>query len=113
MKKNLKPILKAALGGLALSIASLLIWLSVNYKNDGFAAGKVIQINEKSITINDPYDPEITILITEQTLIKKNKETITPEQILLHDFAQVSGKPIDEKTIEAEKIKILKPPRKR
>lgn len=111
MNNRFAPLIKLAISGLIVSLASFVIWISVNQGNDGFAVGAITQVSESSIMVADRYEAETIVIITDETEILRRHEVLQKEDLKEGDFVQVNGKPLDEKTIEAHAIRFLKPPK--
>lgn len=110
MNNRFTPLIKLALGGFAMSVASLIIWMSVNEGHDGFAIGAITEIREDSIMVADRYEAETIVTFTDTTSIFRKRDALDFEDLKQGDFVQVKGTPIGEKTIEADTIILLRPP---
>ncbi len=111
MQNRFAPLIILAIGGIAVSGLSLIIWLTVNEGNDGFAIGKISNIATSSIVVADRYEAETIVVISSTTNIYQYGEPITFETLGTSTFVQVRGKPVGQKTIDAETIILLRPPR--
>lgn len=107
----LKALLVTAIGGLLLSLVSLLIWLSVNGRHlDGFVFGHVVSVGTGSIAIADREDRRTDVLIGTGTVITDKGGTLAPEDIPVGQFVQVTGKRVEPHVIRADAIRFMRAP---
>lgn len=73
------------------------------------SAGKVISITLPTITIEDKDNTEKIISVSDQTVIRKFRDTLTPKDIAVGDFIVAIGEPNAQSQIAATLIRILPP----
>lgn len=71
------------------------------------SAGRVININLPSITIEDRDNTEKTVLVGDKTVIRRFRDTITAQDIAVGDQIVAIGEPNDQSQINAVLIRIL------
>jgi hypothetical protein len=108
---TLKPIIILALGGLILSTVSWYGWLKVNDMDEPAVYGVVTEVATSSITIKNKREEVTVISLTEETAVFKNKTVVTREDITRGDFVQVTGTHVDDTTMDAETIRLMRPPK--
>lgn len=110
MKKTSKTFLLFAIGGMALSLLSLVIWISVNKNMDGFMFGRVVSVAPASLSIADRKEKITTVLVRPHTVISDKREKIVMPNIPVGQFVQVTGTRINPETIEADAIRFMRAP---
>jgi len=73
-------------------------------------AGKVISISSSTILVEDKGGIEKTVITDDDTIIKKQRTTITTNDIKPNDFIIVIGSPTTNGEIDAKIIRTLPPP---
>ncbi len=85
-----------------------------DFGRPGFGAheglGSIIKIDENSIIIKDQANIEKTILITEQTAITKNNQSIKIADLKIDDKIIAIGKPNNQGQVEPKLIRVLPEP---
>ncbi len=74
------------------------------------ALGKIIKITLPTITVETPEGNEKTITISDQTTIRRFRNTITSQELKVDDFIVVLGSPQSNGTIQAKLIRTTPPP---
>ncbi|PIU01894.1 hypothetical protein COT68_00790 [bacterium (Candidatus Torokbacteria) CG09_land_8_20_14_0_10_42_11] len=72
--------------------------------------GQIIKIDGSAIIVKGRQDVEKVVLINDQTIIERFRETIKPENLKVDDNIVVIGEPSDAGQIVAKLIRILPPP---
>lgn len=112
MQPALKSLLYLALGGLALSVVSFMIWVFVNEgTRTGIVFGHVSGIATSSITIVNRDNEPTTVLVTSDTKIYRPGEGIWVDDLTVGQFVQVTGMLVDSDTIDAHSIRLMNSPR--
>lgn len=70
-------------------------------------AGTVIKVNSNSLVVKDGNGVEKTIVVTDQTTIKKGMITVKLSDIALENHVVIIGTPKDDGTIEAKLIRVF------
>ncbi len=73
------------------------------------SAGKVIAITLPTITIEDKDNTEKTVVVSDQTVIRKFRNTLTSQDIAVGDYIVAIGEPNTQSQIAATLIRILPP----
>lgn len=107
------PLLWFAIGGICVSLVSLIVWIKTNEGNDGFAVGFITAVEEQTLTVADRYDAHTKVVVSDSTTILKGSESAEFTVLSIGEFIQVSGTPVDPSTIAAEQIRLLAPPPRR
>lgn len=71
------------------------------------SVGKIISVSLPSITIEDSDDTEKIALLSDKTIIRRFRETISPTDLKMDDFVVVIGSPDDQGRIEASLIRLM------
>ena len=71
--------------------------------------GQIIKIEGSTIVIKGRNDMEKIILLKDDTVIKRLRETIKPIDLKIDDYIVVIGEPNDAGQIEAKLIRLLPP----
>jgi hypothetical protein len=74
------------------------------------AAGEVMSISLPNLVVVGPDSVEKTVLISDDTLVRKLDGEVKPEDIKTGDFLVVIGTPEENSQIRAKLIRILPPP---
>ena len=72
--------------------------------------GEIIKIDDNSFVIKSRENAEKVILLKEDTVIEKFRETIKPGDLKTGDFVVVIGSPNDSGQIEAKLIRVMPAP---
>lgn len=72
--------------------------------------GEIIEINDDSFVIKGRDNVEKIILIKEDTVISRLKDTIKLSDLKVNDYVVIIGSPNDAGQIEAKLIRVLPPP---
>lgn len=72
--------------------------------------GQIIKIDDSNIIIKGKDDTEKIILTKENTVIKRFKKTIGPNDLKVDEFIVVIGEPNNDGQIEAKFIRVMPPP---
>jgi len=81
-----------------------------NFMNSHGTIGKIIKIELPSVFVQDMDKSEKSILIKEDTSIRKFKDDIKAEDLKIDDTITVVGTPNENSQIEAKLIRILPEP---
>jgi hypothetical protein len=73
------------------------------------AIGTIVRIQLPSITVADDHNVEKSVVITDDTLIRRMKGTALPTDLVVGDSVVVLGTPGSEGEIDARLIRILPP----
>jgi len=73
------------------------------------AAGQIIKIDDQNITVKG-RDAEKIIVLSDQTTIRRFRETIKLTDLKIDDYIVVIGEPNDLGQIEAKLIRVMPPP---
>lgn len=76
------------------------------------SVGKIISVSLPSITIEDSDNTEKIVLISNKTIVRQLRETISPADLKIDDFVVVIGSPDEQGQIEARLIRITPSPLK-
>ncbi len=74
------------------------------------AAGKIISINLPTFVVDGPDGIEKTVVIDDDTAIRRFRDTITADALRVDDFVTVLGEPDGEGHVTAKLIRVLPPP---
>lgn len=74
------------------------------------AAGKIIKISLPIITVSTPDNVEKAISITNDTVIRKFRDSINSTDLKNDDFVVAIGEPTDKGQIEAKFIRVMPRP---
>jgi len=69
--------------------------------------GKIMTINGSALTIKGQYDREISVVVTNATVIKQFQKTVTVKDLHVDDSVVIIGEPKDSGQIEAKFIRIM------
>jgi|GEM_PF-150390 len=72
--------------------------------------GKIIKIELPLLTINDQRGAEKVVLLKDDTVIRRFRDTIQPGDMKVDESVVVIGSPNDAGQIEAKLIRIMPPP---
>lgn len=81
-----------------------------DFTNSSGAVGKIVKINLPELVIENKDGIEKSILITDDSIVKRFRETVKPEDIKIGDFVVVIGAPNDNAQVEAKIIRIMPNP---
>lgn len=81
-----------------------------DFINSGGAMGKIININLPTLAIENTDGIEKAVLITDNTIIKRFRETIKENDLKMGDFVVVIGSPNNDSQIEARIVRIMPNP---
>ena len=111
-----KDILKWIIIGLAGFVAIVLIFgagmfvggmkARFSYSAGHGVFGEIIEINNSDLVIKDRGDIEKVIIITENTIIKKGRETVK-DDLRVGDKVVIIGSPNEQGQIEAKLIRVF------
>lgn len=106
--QKIKPLMWLAIGSVLFSIATTVIWFTVNNSHDGFTVGMITNVEDGIYTIVDPRQGAVKVETTATTRIKylRNDDTI----LSVGDFVQVNGD-FGDGVIEANSIRVMHPPK--
>jgi hypothetical protein len=74
------------------------------------ASGKVVSVALPTFIVADPQNVEKTIVVDDDTIIRRLDGDVTPDDIQVGDFAVVLGAPDPDSRIDAKFIRLLPPP---
>ena len=74
------------------------------------AVGKVVKISLPTFIIEGPDNIEKQVLLTDDTIIRHFKNTISQNDIKVGDYVVVIGSPDQNGQVEAKLIRLLPPP---
>lgn len=74
--------------------------------------GQIIKIEGLTLIVKGRYDVEKIVLIKDNTVIKRFRDTIKSSDLKIDDYIVVIGEPNDAGQIEARLIRISPPPAK-
>ena len=74
--------------------------------------GKIISLDLPSFVIENSDNTEKIALISEKTVVRRFRETISPAELNIDDFVVVIGSPDDQGRIEARLIRLMPSPLK-
>jgi hypothetical protein len=112
MLNKLKPVLYVALGGLALSIISFIIWISNNKAADNIYFGSIENIATSTFEISDNFNGRIFVNFDENTKLFRGPKMINRNELINGDFIHLTGKINENKQVKAEVIRIMRDPKK-
>ncbi len=82
-----------------------------DFRNAHGLVGLVISISDNTVVIKDNDEKENTVSVTDETLIKRGRDTITVNDLKQDDRIVVLGKPDNESgTINADLIRVMNNP---
>ncbi|MFA7685508.1 MAG: hypothetical protein WCX95_01770 [Candidatus Gracilibacteria bacterium] len=81
-----------------------------DFPNAHGTAGRIIKVELPILIIEDRDGTEKTVLIKENTSIKKDKDDLKSADLKADDFAVIIGSPNNKSQIEATLIRLLPPP---
>ncbi len=73
------------------------------------SSGRVITIDLPTLVIQDRDGVEKVVLIKDDTVIRRFRDTVRPEDVKVDDLAVIIGEPNDESQIEAKLIRLMEP----
>jgi hypothetical protein len=74
------------------------------------AVGKIVRINLPSIVISTPDNLEKTILVNNDTSVKRFRNNASTSDFKVGDMVVIIGQPNQDSVIEAKLIRLLPPP---
>jgi len=74
------------------------------------AAGRIIKVDLPTFLLEGPDRIEKTVLIKDDTVIRRFRDTLAPADLKADDYAVVIGSPNDQAQIEAKFIRLMPPP---
>jgi hypothetical protein len=74
------------------------------------AVGKIIRINLPTIVVADQGNVEKVINISDDTVVRRFRDTVKPADLKVDDFIVVLGQPDDKGQIDAKLIRIMPSP---
>ena len=72
--------------------------------------GQIIKIELPDLIIRDRGDVEKIVLIGDETLIKRGRQTVTPADLRADEYVVIIGEPDDQGRIKAKLIRLLPAP---
>lgn len=81
-----------------------------DFTNSSGATGKIISVNLPELAIENADGIEKIILISDDTIIKRFRETIKADDLKMGDFVVAIGSPNDNAQVEAKIIRIMPNP---
>ncbi|MBU6431076.1 MAG: hypothetical protein KGJ58_02545 [Patescibacteria group bacterium] len=78
-----------------------------DFTNSSGAIGKIVKIDLPTLMIESKDGIEKAVSITDDTIIKKFRETVKPEDLKAGDFVIAIGSPNDKAGIEAKIVRII------
>lgn len=81
-----------------------------DFTNSSGAIGKIVKINLPSLVIESKDGIEKAVLLNDDSIIKRFRETIKPEDIKIGDLVVVIGVPNDNAQVEAKVVRIMPNP---
>lgn len=81
-----------------------------DFTNSGGAVGKIIKISLPSLVVESKDGIEKAVLLSDDSIIKRFRETVKPTDIKIGDFVVVIGFPDDSAQIEAKIVRIMPGP---
>lgn len=112
VKPAIKSILSLAIGGAALSVLSLVLWIWVNSSINGLAYGHVVRVTPGYIEVADRREGVTTVHIDTGTLILNESVAVPLTDVPIGQFVQVRGTRMDRRTVRADSIIFLRSPRR-
>ncbi|MEI6843174.1 MAG: hypothetical protein WCK48_01535 [bacterium] len=82
---------------------------NTGYPNAHGAVGKIIKINLPTLVTIGPDNVEKVVLLTDDTLIRRFRDTLQPADLKIDDDIVVIGSPNSSSQIEAKLIRLLPP----
>lgn len=80
-----------------------------DFANPHGAFGKIIKLELPQITIQD-RDAEKIVIVDDNTVIRRFRDTVEPKDLRLDDFVVVVGSPNGQGQVEAKLIRLMPPP---
>lgn len=77
------------------------------FRNAHGIAGEIISIADSKIVIKDPDSQENTVSVSDETLIKRGKDTISINDLKNGDRIVVMGRPGDDGTVSADLVRVF------
>ncbi len=77
------------------------------FRNAHGIAGEIISVADGKIVIKDPDSQENTISVSDETLIKRGKNTISINDLKNGDRIVVMGRPGDDGTVQADLVRVF------
>lgn len=74
------------------------------------AMGRIISVHFPSLVIADPYNTEKVIVLSDDTVIRRFRDTLPQNVLKVSDFIVAIGSPNERGEIEAKLIRLLPPP---
>ncbi len=78
----------------------------------GGTTGQIIKIDDSILTIKEINNTEKTVLIKEDTAVRKMREEIKASDLKINDFVVIIGEPNKDGQIEAKLIRVMPEPSK-
>lgn len=97
------------LGGLLLSLLSIVIWIAVNGPHNNILFGRVVDVTSSTITIANKENEQTVISIATSTSVVRKRDELRITDIEEGNFVQVTVTGNDN--VDAESIRLLRPPR--
>jgi len=74
------------------------------------AIGKIVGVNLPTFVVIGPDNVEKVVLIKDETLVKRFRETASSTDLRVDDFVVVLGSPNEAGQVEAKFVRIMPPP---
>jgi hypothetical protein len=74
------------------------------------AVGVVIKVSSSTIVVSEPNNIEKIVLLNGETAIRKARDEINIENIVIGDFVSIIGESNSKGEIEAKLVRIMPPP---
>ncbi len=74
------------------------------------AVGAVIKVSSSTIVVSEPNNIEKIVLLDTETIIRKAREEIQFEDIIIGDFVSIIGQANSLGEIEAKLVRVMPPP---
>lgn len=74
------------------------------------AMGKVVSVHLPSLIIVDPSNTEKVVVLDDDTLVRRYRDTLPQGELKVGDFIVAIGSPNEKGEIEAKLIRLLPPP---
>ena len=81
-----------------------------NFPNANGAVGRIIKINLPSLIIEDQAGVEKVTLVTNDTLVRQFRNTLSAADLKINYFVVIIGSPNSRNQIEARLIRLIPPP---
>ena len=74
------------------------------------AMGRIVSVHLPSLVIADPYNTEKVVVLSDDSVVRRFRDTLPHSALKTNDFIVAIGSPNEKGEIEAKLIRLLPPP---